>query len=168
MCVYGRSDVCRPPSQTPDGGLRQPKPCRLADGLPLIPKPSEGHSCDLMVRGIAVFVADPPSRFDDDGPFVEGDLHPWLLHQDWLADKLGGLLLSVVHRRCLSMAWHTHQVPGKLAGIVDPDGQHGVLEWIQEVGAAWQAVERQASNWWVVARKRSAFGYLVVVKVPAR
>lgn len=108
-----------------------------------------------------------PPRYDTDESGIEGGSHPWLLHQDWLADKLGGLVLAVVHRRSLSMAWHSHQVPGKLAGLLDPGCRQGSLEWLQKVDSAWKEAERQASNWWVVARKRSAFGYLVVVKAPS-
>lgn len=84
------------------------------------------------------------------------------------ADLVGGLILAIVFRRSMSLLWHTHNLPGKLAALLDPDGRADALSWIKEVDGAWREAETKASNWWVVARRHSPFSYLVVVKALVR
>lgn len=122
-------------------------------------------------------VLDSPSRIEVTGMWVpgwprqdasapiQGELHQWVIHEDWLANRLGGLVVAVISRRFLSASWSTMQLPGKLAGLLDEARRDEVMAWIVSANEAWKGAERQSSNWWVVAKKLSSWIHLVVVKV---
>lgn len=90
--------------------------------------------------------------------------HPWRAHQDWLAGHLGGLVIAVLHRRLLSTFWHTNQFPGMLAGLLDESCRHDLSEWIRAADGAWRVAVEQQGQWWAMARKRSSWNHLVVIK----
>lgn len=103
-------------------------------------------------------------RFDSGGMSSQDNEHPWRSHQDWLADHLGGLVAAVLHRRLLSVFWHTNQLLGKLAGLLDDRHRQGVLDWIRSADEAWRVAEGRPGQWWTLAKKRSSWNHLVVIK----
>jgi hypothetical protein len=95
---------------------------------------------------------------------VGDQMHPWLAHQNDLAQHFGGLVVRVVGRRLTTLAWHDRNLLGKLAGLLIPEERPAVLDWIRRSDEAWRAAEAQPDSWWRDAKRRSSWEMLVVQK----
>lgn len=113
-----------------------------------------------MLRSIGVGVAPPGA---DLAKATCDDIV--IIRDSEQAGMVGAFALSLICRRCMTLAWHSRGLPGLFAGLMDPERGQSVLDKIRALHGYWSEVSTFTGAFWERMQERSRFRLVFVQQV---